>query len=129
MAESIYFFDLSKTGKDPYGNKDAGVVTNAQAVLESVYNILLTEPGQHPMDPEMGTPLSKYLFEPIDYVTASMIEEVVRFSVEKFERRISNIVVNVIPFEEEQDYTINIYFNVNLISEEQQLTVSFSKIR
>jgi len=72
--EKIYFFDISKLGKDPYGNKDIGIVTNAQAVLESVYNILLTEPGQHPMDPELGTPLSKYLFEPIDYVTAGMID-------------------------------------------------------
>jgi len=129
MAESVYFFDLSKVGKDPYGNRDIGVVTNAQAVLESIYNILLTEPGQHPMDPELGCALSKYLFEPIDHVTASMIEEVVKFSVEKFERRVFDVRVNVVPDEDNSDYTVNVYFYVNLISEEQQLTVSFSKIR
>jgi phage baseplate assembly protein W len=128
MAE-IFFFDISKVGKDPYGNRDIGVITNAQAVLESVYNILLTEPGQHPMNPELGTFLSRYLFEPIDYVTAGMIEETVKFSIEKFEPRVFDVTVNVVPDEDNNDYTVNIYFYVNLISDQQQLTVSFSKIR
>ena len=127
--EKIYFFDISKLGKDPYVNKDIGIVTNAQAVLESVYNILLTEPGQHPMDPEMGCLLSRYLFEPIDYATAGMMEEAVRFSIEKFEPRVFDVVVDVVPDEDNNDYTVNVYFYVNLISDQQQLTVSFSKIR
>jgi predicted component of type VI protein secretion system len=58
-----------------------------------------------------------------------MIEETVKFSIEKFEPRVFDVTVNVVPDEDNNDYTVNIYFYVNLISDQQQLTVSFSKIR
>lgn len=129
MSVLTYYFDIAKNGKDVYGNKDIGILINEQAVVESVMNILLTEPGQKIMDPEFGIPLYKYLFEPIDQQTSVLIQSDIEYALTKFEQRIKNVQVFVTGIEDENSYSIEVFFEILMTAKQQNLKIQLDKIR
>ena len=129
MASPIYYIDISKIGKDFTGKKDVLLLTNEQALLESVKNILSTEPGERAMNPNFGCELSKYLFEPLDVVTAVSIKYTIENAIRKFEPRIDTLIVNVDENQDDLTINIDIVFNMKTSSKTQTLTLDLKKIR
>lgn len=129
MSDLVYYFDVSKTGKDVYGTKDLGILTNTQAVQESINNILMTEPGQKIMDPEFGVPLYRYLFTQIDEQTAVLIQTDIEYALDKFEKRIQNVIVDVILDEDNNAYNINIFYEIIMTAQPQEIKITLDKIR
>ena len=127
--KEIYFIDITKTGKDYLGKKDISLISNEQAVLESVMNILQTEPGTRPMNPSFGCNLGKYLFEPLDPITALSIQTDIEFAIKKFEERIEKLQVNVDPDEDSNTFNISIIFSIKVINKEQKLLFTLNKVR
>ena len=125
----IYYFDISKKGKDVLGTKDIPMLTNEQAVKESIWNILLTQPGTSLMDSEKGIDLDRYLFDFVDDLTASMMETDILMGLQKYEPRINNINVVVTPDEENQTFLININYDINFTNSTQEMEIPFTKIR
>lgn len=130
MADPIYYFDISKTGKDYIGKKDISLLTNELAVLESIKNILSTEPGERIMYPDFGCGLSQYLFEPIDAVTTISIKATIKNAIWKFEGdRITNLEITVNEHPDLNSIEIIVLFNVKTTSKPQTLVLSLNKIR
>jgi phage baseplate assembly protein W len=130
MATPVYYFDTSKIGKDFTGKKDVSLLTNELAVLESVKNILVTEPGERVWYPEFGCPLSKYIFEPIDGITAISLKTTIMDAIHKFiEDRIDNLAVNVTASPDEQTISIDVIFNIKTSDKQQTLSLTLNKIR
>jgi len=129
MANEVYFMDIMKTGKDYTGKKDISILTNEQAVLEAVMNILNTEPGTRVMNPEFGCNLEKFLFDSIDPITGIYIKEEIEKALNTFEQRIENLVVDVIPDEDNNTFEINIYFNMKVLKTQQNVSFTLDKIR
>lgn len=128
---NIYYFDISKIGRDFTGSKDIAILFNDQALLESVINILATEPGERIMYPDFGCSLAKYLFEPLDYITASSITSTIKYALNKFEPRIENLVVLAIPDQNENTYNIDVIFNLKIKNKEdiEKISIKLNKIR
>jgi phage baseplate assembly protein W len=129
MAEPIYYNDISKSGRDYTGAKDISLLSNEQALVESVRNILETEPGEKVMNPTFGCALTKYLFEPIDGITTMSIKKAIKDSLQAFETRIDQLFINVIPNEDTNSYDIEVMFNMKTSTARQSLTISLNKIR
>jgi phage baseplate assembly protein W len=129
MAEPIYYNDISKSGRDYTGAKDISLLSNEQALVESVRNILETEPGEKVMNPTFGCVLTKYLFEPIDGITTMSIKKAIKDSLQAFETRIDQLFINVIPNEDTNSYDIEVMFNMKTSTARQSLTISLNKIR
>ncbi len=126
----IYYFDISKVARDYTGSKDIAILYNDQALLESVTNIIATEPGQRIMYPDFGTKLNQYVFEPIDPITAFNIQKEIEFALTKYEPRIENLFINVTPQEDLNTYTIDVLFNLKINNTVQQkLILQLNKIR
>lgn len=127
----IYYFDVSKLDRDLTGSKDIAIIFNDQALLESVMNILATEPGERIMYPEFGCYLSQYLFEPLDMITASNIKSSIEYAINKFEPRVNNLLVNVVANEDLNTFNIDIIFNMKIKSPEtlQKISIKLSKVR
>lgn len=125
----IYYEDITKIGKDFTGKKDIAILTNEQSVLESLNNILTTEPGQRVMEPLFGCPLQQYVFEPIDAFTTVSLRNTITNSINKYENRIDNLAVSVEPLEDDSSYNINISFNIKTTGKKQSLNISLNKIR
>lgn len=88
------YIDMSsKLGDEP--------VKNDTAVENSLQNILSTSIGSVPGHPEFGCGIDKYLFELIDPLVSQMIEEEIRYAINRWEPRVEIRKVIVI---EDTDY-------------------------
>lgn len=129
MEKLIYYYDITKIGKDFVGKKDISIITNEQALLESVVNILSTEPGERIMNPEFGCPLQRFVFEPLDNITARQIKNTIIDSILKFETRINDLDVSIIPDENNNTYTIDVIFSMKTSDKKQTINITLNKIR
>lgn len=128
MAE-VYYYDMSKKGMDLTGTGDVPILTNEQAVKESIHNLLLTEKGSKVMDVNYGLGLEQYLFAPIDEFTAQMMQFDITNGIKNFEERISDLEVIVTPTPDLSTYDITVNFMVVFSTKTQTLQVKFKKIR
>jgi phage baseplate assembly protein W len=124
----IYYFDISKTGKDYTGNKDISLITNEQSVLESVKNIIATEPGERIMNPTFGCPLSKFLFDPLDVMTMVSLKTSITNAIRQFENRVDKLEINIVE-SDDNELTISVIFNIKMSNTQQTLTLDLTKIR
>jgi phage baseplate assembly protein W len=83
------FKDLSMTFQSNPLNSDLIGLKNANAIARSVRNIVMTSPGEKFFQP-------KLLFENVDDITASQIQEEIEFSITNYEPRVSlkNVQIN-----------------------------------
>ena len=62
--------------------------TDERSVRESIYNILLTSPGERLMRPEFGAGLSTFVHRPNTTTTHKAIASAVERAIERFEPRV-----------------------------------------
>ncbi|MGH9067947.1 MAG: GPW/gp25 family protein [Acidimicrobiales bacterium] len=72
-----------------------GLVSGDRELAEAIRLVIGTSPGERPMRPEFGCPLSDYLFAPADATTAGEMAWDVRASLERWEPRIDVLDVAV----------------------------------
>jgi len=112
MPVSRSFKDLSITfDKHPITN-DLMVVKDFVAIKKSVQNLLTTFPGERFFNPNIGSKITKLLFEPIDYITATTVREEIQYTIEAFEPRVRLNKVDVVPNFEDDGYDITIDYSV-----------------
>ena len=56
----------------------------------------MTTPGEKFFQPDFGSRVSKLLFENVDDITASQIQEEIEFSISNYEPRVSLVNVSVV---------------------------------
>ena len=103
--------DLPTTFKTRSGEQ-APASRGVRAIFNSLNNLLATAEGSLPGNPAYGCSLEKFLFEPIDPLQQKLISEQVRYSISRFEKRITimNIVVTDDP--EYNRILIQLYFRI-----------------
>ena len=90
------FKDISMSFQSNPLNNDLIAIKNVNAIARSVRNIVLTTPGEKFFDPDFGSNVSRLLFENVDDITASQIQEEIEFSISNYEPRVKLIDVQVI---------------------------------
>ena len=91
------FRDISMTFQNNPLNSDLIVLKNETAIARSIRNIVFTLPGEKFFNPNFGSRVSRSLFENIDEISASIINDEIRNSINNFEPRVSLIDVQTIP--------------------------------
>lgn len=124
-AYSDFYTNIDKN----YGTKDLARLTNEDAVIRSLKNIILTKKGERPFFPEFGCNITGLLFENFTSFTQKTLEAEIRTAVENFEPRIKTIKVVVNDQSDRNAVTLDLYFT--LINRSDTLSVSFllSRIR
>ena len=88
MPTSKSFKDLSITfDKNPVTD-DLLVTKNDAAIKRAVTNLILTKPGERFFNPNIGCKVSGLLFEPLDFITAGIIRDEIRYTINAFEPRV-----------------------------------------
>ena len=90
------FKDISMSFQSNPLNSDLIVIKNVNAITRSIRNIVLTTPGEKFFDPDFGSNVSRLLFENVDDITASQIQEEIEFSINNYEPRVKLIDLQVI---------------------------------
>ena len=93
--------------------KDITVLRNENAIKRSVRNIVQTIPTERFFNAILGSDVRDLLFDNfIDFGTASAIEDQIKVSIENFEPRVDNLQVNVEPRPDDNEFEVNVLFDI-----------------
>ena len=104
------FKDISLSFSPHPVTNDLTVIKNENAIKKSVRNLVQTITTERFYNSILGTDIRSTLFDFCDFGTASVIERQIQTSIENFEPRVDNLVVEVFPRPDQNEFEVNIYF-------------------
>jgi phage baseplate assembly protein W len=88
-------------------------LSNETAISRSIRNLVLTSLGERPFQPNLGSRVSRSLFELLDFGTATIIRKDIELTIKNFEPRVEINTVEVTPEYDNNGYNVLIsYFIV-----------------
>jgi phage baseplate assembly protein W len=103
--------------------------TNEDAIKLALRNLIMTNKYERLRNPEYGGHIHKYLFEPFNEVTNSVIRRNVKETIEKYEPRVYVEDVIVRGEEETNQLFISIFYIIIMSEEKQQLDLTLYRAR
>lgn len=107
--------------------KDVVRFTNENAVKRSIRNLILTNRYERPFQPRIGSDINKILFEPMNSITAGVLKQYIKETIDNYEPRCKLIDVMVMGYEERNVYVVTIIFAT--INKEEPTTLQLSLYR
>ena len=106
------FKDISMTFQANPLNEDLIALKNANAIARSVRNIVMTVPGEKFFNPTFGSRISESLFENIDDITATVIIDEIRESIDNYEPRVDLLDVQAFPDYDNNSFDVIITYEI-----------------
>lgn len=103
--------------------KDINKHTSEMAVINSIKNLILTNHYERPFQPELGSNVSKLLFENLDFITASALEREILQTIRNFEPRASVYRVRALPDYDNNGFSIDMEFTI--VNRTEPITITF----
>lgn len=97
---------------------------NETAVTRSIRNLLNTQQGERLYQPDIGSNVRKLLFEPIDDITADILNSTIRDTLADYEPRAKVLNVEVIPDEGRNRYVVTVVYM--LINKQDPISVNIT---
>ena len=111
-------------------NYDLIEVKNENAIARSLRNLVLTLPGERFFNQNLGSKVSQSLFESVSEVSASVIQDEIRNTIQNYEPRVNLIDVNVSPNDEYNEFNVTIkYYIIGIDALPQELTFALQSVR
>ena len=108
---------------------DIKPLTDLDAVKNSVTNLLLTNFGDRPFQPQVGSNITALLFEPADEFTAQSLKIEIKSSIERFEPRVNGVKVQVLNDEDRNRYAVTVGFNVLFSNNAEEINFYLERLR
>jgi phage baseplate assembly protein W len=108
---------------------DLTVKKNEEAVKQAILNLIATNKYERPFQPDFGSNIRNYLFEPINPVTQQGIKEAITNAIDNHEPRAKLISVVVTPYIDENAYSVSIVFYIININTPVTLTTILHRVR
>ena len=106
------FKDISMTFQSNPLNDDLIAIKNENAIARSIRNIVFTKPGEKYFNPSFGSRITESLFENIDDINATLIEDEIRESIDINESRVELTSVKAFPNYDLNNFDVIIAYNV-----------------
>lgn len=106
------FKDLSMSLQVSPLNYDILALKNETAIARAVRNLVSTVPGERFFNPRVGSDISQSLFENIDPISASVIKSQIEETIKNYEPRVELVNVEVIPYYDNNEFNVNIRYNI-----------------
>lgn len=111
-------------------NYDLIDIKNESAIARSLRNLVLTVPGERFFNQNLGSRVSRSLFENISEVSASVVQDEIRNTIENYEPRVSLIDIKVSPNDEYNEFNVTIqYYIIGIDARPQELTFALQSAR
>lgn len=124
------FKDISLSFQANPLNYDLIVTKNETAIARAVRNLVLTGTGERFFNHNLGSQVSKVLFENIDPINASVIKDEIENTINNYEPRVDLIDVDVIPNYDDNEFNVTIrYYIVGIDVLPQQLSFALQPTR
>ena len=106
------FKDISMTFQSNPLNEDLIAIKNENAIARSLRNIVFTTPGEKFFNQSFGSRITESLFENIDEITATIIVDEIRQSIDNYEPRVEVDDVKAFPNYENNSFDVTITYDV-----------------
>lgn len=110
-------------------SSDLALLKDEDAVKEAIKNLLLTDPGERPMQPYLGGGIRGLLFENITPGTLKLIQDRVQETIKTFEPRAELIDVTVTTTFDENQVGVRVQFYIVNNQQPIELDVILERIR
>jgi len=111
-------------------NDDLIALKNENAIARSIRNIVFTLPGEKFFNASFGSRITESLFDNIDDITATIIVDEIRESIETYEDRVQLIDVEADPNFENNGFDLTIKYEIigrNVPAQELQFVLQSSR--
>jgi len=109
--------------------KDLGRVKNEQSIKQALKNIILTNLGERPFQPNIGSDVYASLFEPNDIIMEENLKFAIQNAIRFHEPRVNLIEVRITSFSEEDRIAINLIFSIINSIEVQSVNLFLRRVR
>ena len=106
------FKDISMSFQVNPLNQDLIALKNDNAIARSIKNIVFTLPGEKPFSENFGSRITASLFENIDDITASIIVDEIKISINNYEPRVNLLDVKASPNFDNNQFDVMIRYEV-----------------
>jgi phage baseplate assembly protein W len=120
-------FDLAFSSHP--NTEDLAVKRDAEAVKQSLRNLILTQYYERPFHSEIGSPVRALLFEFASPLTVNAMKRAIIDVIGNFEPRVAIDDVQIFFREENNECTISIQFRVVGLQSTQQLDILIERTR
>jgi len=105
------YSDIDFTFTKKPGAGDVALSYDAQAVIRSIRNLLLTRHYERLFNPELGSNLDLILFEMVSPITASALQREIENTISNYEPRatLTEVIVSANPDKNAYDVTLTFY--------------------
>jgi phage baseplate assembly protein W len=105
-------------------------IKNETAIARSIRNLVFTLPGERFFNQNLGSRVSQSLFENIDDVSASILQDEIQNTIINYEPRVDLISVDVNPNYDNYEFNVTVrYYIVGIDALPQQLTFALQSVR
>lgn len=108
---------------------DVTRVRNEVSVRQSIRNLILTNYGERPFQPLIGSSVSGSLFEPNDEILADDLKYHVKKTIDDFEPRARVEAVNVTPFQQQNKVSVNVLYSLINSTQLQSVDLILRRVR
>ena len=91
---------------------DLIAIKNETAIARSIRNLVLTYQGERPFNQILGSKVSRLLFENVNEITASSIEDEIRTTINNFEPRVNLLSVKVAPDYDNGEFNVTVRYEI-----------------
>lgn len=124
------FKDVSASFQVSALNYDLISLKNENAIARSIRNLVLTTPGERPFNQDLGSNVSKTIFENMDNISATIIRDEIENTINNFEPRVRLIDVDVKPNFDNNEFNVTVQYEIIGIDVlPQQLTFALQQTR
>lgn len=109
--------------------KQLGRKTNESSVSQSLRNLLLTNKYERRRNPDFGSTISRYLFEPFSPTVLDEVETRVRSAITNNEPRVRILDLEVTTDSQEQTLIIDLRFATVSAPKPERLRVTLNRVR
>lgn len=112
MANGKLYSDLDLKFMPLPGTKDVSMSYDAQAVIRSIKNLLLTRPFERLFQPELSSNIDFSLFEPITNLTAQQIKDEITRVIGNWEPRATIASLDVQADPDKNGYNVLLFLYI-----------------
>ena len=106
------FKDLSMSFQVNPITSDLIATKNEVAIARSVRNLVLTRPGEKFFNPNLGSRVYETLFDNMDDISASIVEDDIKDTVDNYEPRVKLVSVKATPDYQGNAFDVVITYNI-----------------
>ena len=124
------FKDISMSFQANPLNYDLIALKNETSIARSIRNLVFTYPGERFFNENLGSEISRSLFENVDEIYASVIKDEIKFTIENYEPRVELDEVKVDPDYENNQFNVTVtYTIIGIDALPQQLSFALQPTR